>query len=131
MVGPEVQAAIYASLTTAQPPIAGGRVYDQVPANAVFPYVTIGDEQVTDAGDACGDAWDVFADLHVWSRPESGSKGEAKGLAQRIVPVLLGVDAAGPFQVKLAVLETYRVFRDGDGLTEHGVMTFRFLLTEA
>src|SRR5690606_34227972 len=67
MIGPELQKAIYDALKTV-PAVAGGRVYDSVPSNAEFPYVTIGGEQTVDDGNSCEDGWEVFTDVHVWSR---------------------------------------------------------------
>ena len=130
MIGAELQKAIFAALTAA-PTVAGGRVYDRVPAVPVFPYVTIGDEQVVDDGNSCDDGWEVFSDIHVWSRPATGSKTEVKDLAPPIVARLRTALAVTGFVVVVAALETMRTFRDPDGLTEHSVLTFRYLLQPA
>jgi hypothetical protein len=129
MIGAALQKAIFAALTTS-PAIAGGRVYDRVPAGPTFPYVSIGDEQVLDDGDTCSDGWEVTSDVHVWSRPAAGSKAEVKDLAAAIVPRLAvtTISVTG-FRVLIAELETSRVFRDPDGITEHAVLTFRHVLS--
>lgn len=128
MIGSQLQKAIYAALV-AGPGVAGGRIYDRVPEKPVFPYVTIGDDQVLDDGNTCEDGWEVASNVHVWSRPAEGSKVEVKDLAAAIVPRLAvtTLDVSG-FRLIAAQLETSRVFRDPDGITEHAVLTFRHVL---
>lgn len=128
MIGAELQRAIYAALTDS-PAIADGRVYDRVPEAPVFPYVTIGDDQVLDDGNTCEGGWEVASNIHVWSRPATGSKAEVKDLAAAVVPRLAvtTLNVSG-FRLVIAQLETSRVFRDPDGITEHAVLTFRHVL---
>lgn len=128
MIGDEVQTAIFEALT-ASPAIAEGRVYDSVPEGAQFPYLTIGDEQVSDDGNACDDGWEVYADVHVWSR--SVGFPEAKALIAAAVSRLTAIDAiAGKTLISVA-LDGTRIFRDPDGETSHGVITVRFVITPA
>lgn len=127
MIGPQVQAAIYTALTGAN--VCEGRVYDQVPPEPVFPYLTIGDEQLIDDSDQCTDAADVIADIHAWSRPADGSKAEVKTIAAQAVAALKTIAAIAGFELVSVQHETTRVMRDPDGKTEHAVVTFRFVLT--
>lgn len=129
MIGDQVQQAIYAALTGAS--IAAGRVYDQVPANPVFPYVTIGDEQVLDESTGCGAAWEVFVDIHCWSRPVAGSKLEVKALAATVVTAILGIASVAGHLLVGIEHQTTRVFRDPDGKTEHAAITIRALIDPA
>ena len=128
MIGDALQKAIYAALT-ASPAVAGGAVYDRVPKTAGFPRVTIGDEQVLDDGDSCSDAWEVYSTLHVWSRPNEGSKIEVKNLAAEVAARVATEDlAVAGFTVVVAAIEEMRFLRDPDGITEHGVVTVRYEL---
>jgi hypothetical protein len=129
MIGSQLQKAIFAALTDAD--VCGDRVYDRVPKGAVFPYVTIGDEQVIDDGNTCADAWEIFPDVHVWSRPGTGSKVELKDTVAAVVAAVRGIAAVTDYTVILAELSTSRTLRDPDGITEHAVLTFRFLLEPA
>lgn len=129
MIGDQLQRSIYGILTAAN--IAEDRVYDRAPASASFPYVTIGDEQVIDDGTTCADAWDVATDVHVWSRSSSGSKSELKTLVAQIVPLLATEIAVTGFRNVSGKLESSRTFRDPDGISEHAVLTFRYLLDPA
>ena len=129
MLGSQLQTAIYSALTNASPSIAGGRVYDRVPGSPTFPYISIGDEQVIDDGNTCDDGWEVFPDVHIWSRSTAGSKLEIKGIIAQVVPAVVGISSiSGSFTVIAAQLETARTFRDPDGLTEHAVCSFRFVI---
>lgn len=127
MLGAELQLAQYAALHG-----AGIATYDNPPVDAAYPYATIGDGQVLDDSTSCGAAWEAFSDVHVWSQPDSGSKIEVKTLMAQIVPLLASESlAVSGFIVVVAQLQHSRVFRDPDGLTEHGVLTFRYLLDPA
>ena len=130
MIGSALQKAIFAKLNEATA-IAGGRIYDRVPELAAFPYITIGDEQVLDDGNTCDDGWEVFSDVHVWSRPSTGSKAEVKDLLAAVVTCLNTELTVTGFTVIIHALENSQVLRDPDGLTEHAVLTFRYVLQPA
>lgn len=127
MIGAQVQAALYAALNGATD--CGARIYDRVPEGAVFPYVTIGDEQVINDGDQCTDGWEVIPDVHVWSRPVNGSKAEVKTIAAQVVAAVLGISAIDGFDLASVHHETTRFLRDPDGKTEHAVLTFRLVIS--
>lgn len=128
MIGAQVQAALFAALTAAR--ICDGRIYDQVPEGAAFPRVTIGDEQTIDDSDQCAEAWDVVADIHVWSRPVNGSKAEVKTIAAQIHTAVKAIAAISGFFLESIHHETTRVLRDPDGKTEHAVISYRFSICE-
>lgn len=130
MIGSELQAAIYNALTTA-PALAGGNVFDRVPESDPFPRITLGDEQVIDDSTTCQDGWEVYPDVHCWSRPATGSKGEVKALAAAVKQRVTAIDAVAGFSLVSLTHQTTRVFRDPDGLTEHAVISFRALIDPA
>ncbi len=131
MIGAALQKGIYAALT-GFPALVGGRVYDRVPEGREFPYITIGDEQVLDDGNVCEDGWEVFSDVHVWSRSSAGSKVEAKDLAALVVERLVTTaPTVFGFIVVISALESSRTLRDPDGMTEHAVITVRHVLQPA
>lgn len=127
MIGAQLQKAIADALKGAN--IAAGRIYDTVPDNPTFPYVTIGDEQVIDDGNSCSEGWEIFADVHVWSRKPGFP--EAKGLIADIVPRIKAIESVFNFIVVSVEFQTSRMLRDTDGKTSHGVATFRILLDQA
>ncbi len=132
MIGDQLQRTIWAALTAA-PAIAGGRVFDRAPAveSRVFPDVTIGNEQVLDDGNSCGDGWEVIVDIHVWSRPSTGSKLEAKALAADVAERLTGPLSMPGFVVVDVRQENRQTLDDPDGITKHAVLTFRFIIDPA
>jgi hypothetical protein len=130
MIGSALQKAIFAKLNEA-PALAGGNVFDQVPEGDPFPRITIGDEQVLDDGNTSDDGWEVFSDVHVWSRPVTGSKVEVKDLLAAVVARLNTALTVTGFTVVIHAIDSSRVFRDPDGKTEHAVLTFRYVLQPA
>lgn len=124
-----LQVALVAALKAAGvlPVVVGGRVYDSVPPGATFPYVTLGDCQVLPDKAECVDGVEVSVQVDAWSR--AVGYGEAKTIGAAIVAALddrpLTVDG---FNVTVFELESARYLRDPDGLSRHGVITFRGLL---
>lgn len=129
MIGPEMQTAIFAALNGATD--AGANVFDQVPESNPFPRITIGDEQVIDDSNTCQNGWEVFSDVHCWSRPESGSKIEVKTIAAQAVTAVEAIAALAGFTLVSIKHQTTRFFRDPDGQTEHAVVSFRALIDPA
>jgi hypothetical protein len=132
-----VQAAVYAALTgSAALTAAFGdapRVYDRVPQDetgrvtAAFPYVAIGEDQVTSEADACHDASSIFVTVHVWSRKVG--KVEAKTIMAAVCEALDVKLAVAGFGVIGHEVETGpQHLTDADGLTSHSVVTFRYRL---
>ncbi len=125
MIGDLLQRAQVAAIEA-----IGQRVYDTPPKDRVFPYFQVGDEQNIDDGSACAAAWEVTTDVHVWSRPVTGSRSELKTVAALAVARLTALNLNG-FRVVVQHLQTARYFDDPDGLTKHGVLTFRYLIDPA
>lgn len=132
--GDALQKALFAVLT-ASPDIAlamGGtaRAYDRVPVAPEFPYLGFADAQILDDGNTCDDdMFEVFVDIHVWSR--AVGQVEAKRIADAVrTAVKDGFQIPGWVMSSLTV-QGIRHFMDPDGLTAHGVVTLRFLLQTA
>lgn len=121
-----LQAAIYtrlsgdATLTTT----LGAGVYDEVPAGSAFPYVTIG--EVTEAPrDTMGvTGRDVTVTVHYWSQAKGTKEihqihNQVDTLLDRWQPTVSG------WNPSVMLLEFFDTFRDGDGVTRHGVARYR------
>lgn len=125
----EVQKAIVGALRGAVPPVAEGRIYDEVPPSAVFPYVTVGDCQVLPDKADCIDGSIVFPQVDVWTR--TTGYPETKRIASEVLAALddrtdtLVVDG---YHLVVFQFEEVRYLRDPDGITRHGIMTFHGLL---
>ncbi len=125
-----LQGAIYALLNDPSPPLVS-RVYDNVPPEPVFPYVTIGECQVLgDDTEDCGDGSEIFVQIHAWSR--AVGYPEVKRLAAAIRTTLRRATyAITGFTVSVVEFQQTRYLRDPDGKTSHAVVEFRYLITHA
>ncbi len=105
------------------------RVYDEPPADPVFPYVTLGTVESTSADASGAPALDHALTLHVWSR--YGGRAEALDVIAAMRAALhdQALSVAGRRLVFLYA-PFADVFRSGDGRTTHGVLRLR-ALTEA
>lgn len=122
----DLQKAIIAAVKAAVPPIAGGRIYDRVPPDRVFPYLTIGPCLVVSDDADCVTGYEIFQTLDVWSRAVGSP--EMKGIVGQVRTLLHG--AALPldsFALNLIEHDGTRYLRDADGLTEHGAIELRAL----
>ena len=101
-------------------------VYDRVPPNAAFPYVTIGDVDVMeDAADGYDGDY-AMVNVHVWSR--AGGTMEAKTIAGAVraaMSVLLDA-SAHCVRVVTFLYERTRYLDDPDGVTKHAVVTLKY-----
>lgn len=128
----ELQVAIV-GLLKGDAPLTGlidQRVYDRVPRSsdgqtvtATFPYVAFGEEQTIPVDVTCIMGSEIYITLHAWSRAVGFP--EVKKICGRIRTVLHDAEIELPTTglVSLA-FDGRRIFRDPDGVTSHGVLTF-------
>lgn len=121
----ELQKAVFAKLdgdATLGDLISG--VFDHVPAEQAFPYVTVGDDTAVWSGAMTVDGQEHTLTMHVWSRGRG--RKEAKEIMDRIHTVLhdAALTVTGFTFIALRY-EFGQTFMDEDGLTRHGVMRFR------
>lgn len=126
-----LQQSIYSRLSTdidLMAKITG--VFDDVPDGQVFPYVTLGEDTVTDWSTKTNYGEELTHTLHVWSRYKG--KKEVKEIMSLILQSITSepLALAGGFFVNMAQVEFMEVFTDPDGITKHGVMRFRFNITQ-
>lgn len=106
------------------------RAYDSVPPSPTFPYLHISDSQIIDDGNMCDDdLFELIADIHVWSR--ATGYVEAKKIMGQVRDAMKVIFAVPNFEIKTAKYEDARCFTDADGLSTHGVVTFRYLISTA
>lgn len=121
-----LQGALFKALRAAG--VAAGQVFDKVPDDAEFPYVTIGDDQVIGDDDECQDASRVTSRIHGWSRapgfPEV--KAIAGSIRTAVMAASLAIDG---FEIIATEFVQTQFLRDPDGLTSHSVTEFSFLIT--
>jgi hypothetical protein len=103
-----------------------GRVYDEVPAGAKYPYVTIGNTQILSEKTECLEGAEVYQTIDVWT--QSAGRVEAKRIGAAVISAL--DDAAlsdGTLTINSCNLEDAQYLDDPDGITKHGVLTFHIL----
>jgi hypothetical protein len=121
----ELQGAIVSRLgaDVAVTNLVGSRIYDAVPDNAAFPYISMGpSDELSDDAD-CIEGYDITIQIDVWSRGVGSV--EAKRIAAAVREVLHDYDM--PIVDNALVYfrhRTTRIFRDPDGLTSHAAMEF-------
>ncbi|MCH4542926.1 DUF3168 domain-containing protein [Ochrobactrum sp. A-1] len=122
-ISEELQRYLYAKLRTIPEVVtlAGSRVYDRVPENVQFPYVSFGPSDIVDDGAECIEAETHTIQLDVWSR--AVGKGECKNLVDGIKK---GLQRDAPVLSENAIVEMIvpftQVVSDPDGLTSHGIV---------
>lgn len=105
-------------------------VYDYLPQNAKFPYITIGHISVEDKSTKIEDIFHVTANIHVWS--DYKGRYEVNSLAEKVIHILtsnqLAVDGEGFFSTSQAV-NFYESYPED----EHGynsIITFEMLIQD-
>ncbi|MCF6111999.1 DUF3168 domain-containing protein [Mesorhizobium muleiense] len=121
----ELQGVIVARLkaVAAVTALIGQRVYDSVPKNAAFPYVTLGPmDELSDDAD-CITGFDIALDINVWSRAVGFP--EAKWISDAVRAALLDVELSLTANALVYFQHRQTVFsEDPDGLTNRARMSF-------
>lgn len=104
-------------------------VYDFVPQDTALPYVTIGDDTLSDRGSHTDDGTDNTLNIHTWAR--GAGRKHCKQIMAEITRILHGFDLP---VTGFKSLSFRREFQDStldpDGQTYHGIQRFRLLLGE-
>lgn len=124
----ELQGKVVEAMKAAN--VAGGRVYDLPPPDAMKPYVSIGPWTSTSDDADCIDTDEISAQIDVWS--DKPGYPEVKSIAGAIRAALdeadlsLSDNALASFEHRIT-----RYMRDADGLTSRAVITFTALIERA
>jgi hypothetical protein len=123
----EVQGAIVSRLKadSAVTALVNGRIYDSVPSNAAFPYISIG------PADSVADDADCITGLLVAQQIDCWSRGvgypEVKKIADAVRAALHDREAEMPLASNGMTFFEHRnsrFTRDPDGLTSHAILGF-------
>jgi hypothetical protein len=132
----EIQAALYTRLTTdpGVNALVANRVFDHVPQNSAFPYLTIGDETWTDWSMAGVRGQSSTVSIHTWSRPASDQprgRHEAKQIMEAVYEALHGKPMVLEGHRMVMIRQEYsETLPDTDNVTYHGIQRFRVLTHE-
>ncbi len=104
--------------------LAGERIYDEPPPDAVFPYVTLGRIESRNADTSTAATLEHAVTLHVWSR--YGGRAEALSLISALRTALHNAPLTlEGCRLVLLLSQFADVFRSGDGRTTHGVLRLK------
>lgn len=122
-----LRSAIHGALSADAPLVAllgGARIHDEPPRAAELPYVTLGQDIVSDASTATEAGDEHALTLHVWSR--QGGHREAHLIAGAVLEALIDapLDLGGHRLANLRFIAA-DVRREGDGRTYHGIVRLR------
>lgn len=102
-------------------------VFDDVPQNASYPYIALGEETAVDFSVKDIQGGDFTVNIHVWSQYK-GSK-ETKQIMDKIHDLLHNINlSVTGFNLINLRFEFSDIMRDPDGITRHGVMRFRAII---
>jgi len=108
--------------------LVGARVLDRVKAGETLPYVHLRQFQEIDDSTSCGDAWEVYGDVDVWS--DVPGKVQASQIASLIRDALHEQDI--PLDEPYALIELRhrdtQIGDGGDGLLTRARISFRALI---
>lgn len=108
--------------------LVGSKIYDRVPPAVEKPYVSLGPAQQTQEDFDCVNGAEIFQQVDCWSAKPGYA--EAKGLAHAVRQALHNVTVTQSGVTFEIEHRFSNVFRDADGLTSHGVLSFRALIDQ-
>lgn len=122
-----IQQAVYSQLSAYAPLTAVVSIYDDVPQDAAFPYIAIGEDVLTQ--------WDTDSEIgvtgsitiHTWSRLRG--RKETKTIQGLIEDALhRAILTTAGYKFVSIDQESVSTLIDVDGLTRHGVQEFNIIL---
>jgi hypothetical protein len=121
----EVQKAIFAKLKAA----LSTTIYDNVPDNAVAPYIVIGDDTFVQMDTDLIVGFEATVTIHSWSKYRG--RAEVKTIMGNIYDALHRAEfTVQGYNLLGCDCEYSETFLESDGVTRHGVQRFRILIRE-
>ena len=103
------------------------RIYSVVPQNAPLPFLRIGDDQILEDSTECVSGSEIYALVHVWTKPDPPGVQLGRVIAGLVRDILTDIEIAG-FDTVLALFVDTRHLTDPDG-SSHAVLTFHYSTT--
>lgn len=130
----EVQKSVYAALIansnlTSLLASGSASVVDSPKQGAALPYIDLGEVETRDASTKSYVGDEVYMTIHVWS--DYRGKKEISDIFKQIKTSLNRQElVVSENQLVDITFENSRVFRDADGVTQHGVIQFQAITIE-
>ena len=104
-------------------------VFDDVPEGTAYPYVVMGEETATNIGVKDKDMHEYTQTIHVWSQYRG--LRDVKEIMEQIYTLLndYSITVSGASAITLRH-EFQTVLLEDDGITRHGIMRFRVVVSD-
>tara|TARA_R100001460_G_scaffold20437_3_gene42366 strand:+ start:152 stop:562 length:411 start_codon:yes stop_codon:yes gene_type:complete len=130
----ELQKAVFSALNAGSITDAAGSaitgVFDDVPTNTAYPYIRIGEETISDNSSKDKDIFEHTLTIHIWSQYRGNR--DIKDMMKQVHNLLhnssLSVSGASLVNMRQ---EFHTTLIEGDGVTRHGVMRFRAVVSDS
>ena len=123
-----LQRALYKLLRDAAIVGVADRIFDSIPPDSEFPYLVLGDDDVTGDDDECAEGSTVTTRIHGWSKKPS--MAELKTIAGAVRGLIRSADLQlDGFTIDEVTFVQSLFLKDPDGLTRHSVIEFSFLIS--
>ena len=129
----ELQKTIYSTLENANITDEAGNaiagVFDDVPEGTAYPYIVIGDDTATNISTKDKDIHEHTLNIHIWSQYRG--RRDIKDIMKQVHDTLhdSSLSVTGDSLVNMRQ-EFQTTLLEGDGLTRHGVMRFRAVVSD-
>ena len=130
----ELQKSVFAKLVAANiTDFAGDAitgVFDDVPTSTAYPYVVIGDETATNISTKDKDFHEHTLTIHIWSQYRGNR--DIKEIMGRVYTALndISFSVSGALGINIKH-EFDTTIVEGDGITRHGIMRFRAVVSDS
>ena len=103
------------------------KVHDNAPDNSDYPYVVVGDDDLSDFSSHTNDGFEGDVTVDTWTQSEG--RKQCKAIQERIYTLLHNIDLGivGFKTISFRCTLT-NILKDPDGRTHHGVQVFSILL---
>ncbi|WP_054308866.1 DUF3168 domain-containing protein [Mesorhizobium sp. 1M-11] len=110
--------------------LGGANIFEQVPANVIFPYLTCGRTSIYDWSTATESASEQLLTLHVWSKAKSKQETQAilRLIRQRLDAGSLALGSHHPVNLRFEFSE---IRYDDDLSVHHGLVRYRAMIEDA
>jgi len=105
-------------------------VYDDLPLQATFPYVVMGEITARDWSDKFEPGQEVHSTKHIWSQYRGRKEIAEMGDAILQALTLSALDLTPNFRAVLQELDLHDLIIDIDGITRHAILRHRYLIEE-
>ena len=129
----ELQKSVFSALNGASITDAGGSaitgIFDDVPEGTAYPYIVIGEETAIDVSAKDKDIFEHTLTIHIWSQYRG--RRDIKDIMKQVHDTLhdSSLSVTGASMVNMRQ-EFQTTLLEGDGLTRHGVMRFRAVVSD-